>query len=127
MQVEPSLPADSQALEVMQERKGLLHDISELAQSLDVRDTLAGDHRHDSTPAQLTAVGIAVVPLVAEHGVGAVPWTAEPAGHGRDPVDQGQDLGNVVDVGGGSDDFERGALPVANQVVFAARLPAVDG
>lgn len=88
MQVEPSLPADGQALEVMQERKGLLHDIAELAQALHVRGTLAG-HRQDAAPAQLTAVGIAVVPLVAENGVGAAPWTAGPAGHGRDPVDQG--------------------------------------
>lgn len=35
-------------------------------------------------------------------------------------------LSDVVDVGRGGDDLERGALPVADQMVFTARLPAVD-
>lgn len=43
-----------------------------------------------------------------------------------DAVDQGEGLGDVVDVRCGRDDFERGAVSVADQVVFAARLPPVD-
>ncbi|GGU43613.1 hypothetical protein GCM10010244_82110 [Streptomyces coeruleorubidus] len=126
MQVEASLPADGQALEVMQEREGLLHDVTELAQIFDVGGALAGDHRQDATLAQLAAVGVAVVSLVAEQGVGPTARSAGPAGHGRDPVDQGQGLGDVVDVGGCSDDLERGALAVTDQMVLTARLSTVD-
>lgn len=49
------------------------------------------------------------------------------SGHGRDAIDQGEGLGDVVDVGGGGDDLEWGAASVADQVVFAARLPSVVG
>jgi hypothetical protein len=41
-------------------------------------------------------------------------------------VDQGEGLGDVDDVRRGGDDLERGAASVADQVVLAARLPAVD-
>jgi hypothetical protein len=44
----------------------------------------------------------------------------------RDAVDQGEGLGDVVDVGRGGDDLERSAASVADQVVFAARLAPVD-
>ncbi|ANP49173.1 hypothetical protein AVL59_05865 [Streptomyces griseochromogenes] len=75
MQVEASFPSGGQALEMVHEREGLLHDVAELAQSLDVGGALAGDHRQDPALAHFTAVGVAVVSLVAEHGVGSVPGT----------------------------------------------------
>lgn len=51
MQVEASFPAAGQALEVVQEREGLLDDVAELAEALDVRGAFAGDHRQDAPPA----------------------------------------------------------------------------
>lgn len=69
MQVEVSFPADGQPFEVVQAREGLLDDVAELAQALDVRGALAGDHRQDPAPVQLTPVGVAVVALVTEEGV----------------------------------------------------------
>jgi hypothetical protein len=52
---------------------------------------------------------------------------ADPGARPReDAVDQRQGLGDVVDVRRGRDDVERGAASVADQVVFAARFPAVD-
>ena len=71
-------------------------------------------------------LGVGVVALVAEQGVRASAGTAGAARDGRDAVDQGEGLGDVVDVGRGRDDLERGAASVADQVVFAARLPPVD-
>jgi hypothetical protein len=41
-------------------------------------------------------------------------------------VEQGEGLGDVVDVGRGGDDLERSAASVADQVVFAARPATVD-
>ena len=75
---------------------------------------------------ELVAGGVGVVALVAEQGVrpaAGVVWTAR---DGRDPVDQREGVGGVVDVGRGCDDLERDAASVADQVVFAARLPPVD-
>lgn len=126
MQVEASFPADGQALEVVQERESLLDDVAERAQVLDVRGALTGDHRQDAPPAQLTPVGVAVVALVAQKRVGPPARTARLPGNERDAVDQGEGLGDVVDVGRGGDDLARGTFPVADQVVFTARLAAVD-
>lgn len=126
MQVEASLPTDGQAFEVMQEREGLLDDIAELAQSLDVRGTLSGDHRQDAAPAQLAAVAVAVVSLVTEQGLGSAPRSAGLPSDGRDAIDQGQGLRDVVDVGRSGDDLERRTSAVADQMVLTARLPAVD-
>ena len=49
-----------------------------------------------------------------------------PAAHGRDRVDQGQQLGHVVDVAGGEDGGERNAPRVHDQVVLAAGPAAVN-
>lgn len=57
--------------------------------------------------------------VVGGAGVGA-------ARDGRDAVDEGEGLGDVIDIGRGGDDFEWGAASVADQVVFAACLLPVD-
>ncbi len=71
-------------------------------------------------------LAIGVLALVAEQGLGSFAGTAGAARDGRDAVDQGEGLGDVVDVCRGRDDLERSAASVADQVVFAARLPPVD-
>jgi len=48
VQVEASSPADGQAFEPVEQGEGLLDDVAELAQVLDVRGALAGDHRQDA-------------------------------------------------------------------------------
>jgi hypothetical protein len=121
-----AFPADGEAFEVVEQGEGLFHDVAEFAQALDVRRSSAGDDGQDPALAQFEAVGLGVVALVAEQGVGATAWPAGAAGDGRDAVDEGEGLGDVVDVGGGGDDFEWGAASIADQVVFAARFPPVD-
>ena len=126
MEFEASFPADGEAFELVEQGEGLLDDVAEFAQALDVRGALAGDDRQDPALAQLLAVGVGIVALVAEQRIGAAAWPAGTPGHGRDAVDQGEGLGDVVDVRCGRDDFERSAAAVADQVVFAARLAPVD-
>jgi hypothetical protein len=87
---------------------------------------LAGDDRQDPAFAQLVAVGVGVVALVAEQGLGASAGMAGAARDGRDAVDQGEGLGDVVDVCRGRDDLERSAASVADHAVFAACLPPDD-
>ncbi|MFG2343773.1 hypothetical protein [Streptomyces phaeochromogenes] len=53
--------------------------------------------RQDPALAPLLAVGVGAVVLVAEQRIGAAAWTTGAPGHGRDAVDQGEGLGDVVD------------------------------
>lgn len=124
MEFGAAFPTDGEALELVKEGEGPLDDVAELAEALDVRAALAGDDRQDSALAQF-AVGIGVVALVSEEGL-EVAGSARAAGDGRDAVDQGEGLGDVVDVGRSADDLERGPASVAGQMVFAARPPSVD-
>lgn len=121
-----SFPSDGESFEVVEQGEGLLEDVAECAHALDVRDAFAGDHRQDPALAKLFPVRVGVVALVADQRLGASAGPAGAAGDGRDAVDQGEGLGDVVDVGRGRDDLERGAASLADQVVFAARLPPVD-
>lgn len=75
---------------------------------------------------QFPAYGLRVVRLVAQDRLGVPSRSAEPASDGRDAIDQIKGLGDVVNVHRSGDDFERGAASIADQVVFAARLPSVD-
>ena len=47
MEVEASLPTDGEALELVEQGEGLLHDVTELAQAGDVGVALARDHGQD--------------------------------------------------------------------------------
>ncbi|GLV88476.1 hypothetical protein Slala03_81650 [Streptomyces lavendulae subsp. lavendulae] len=113
-----AFPADGEAFELVEQGEGLLHDVAELAHALDVRAAFAGDDGQDPALAQLFPVRVRVVALVAEYGLGASAGTAGSARDGRDAVDQGEGLCDVVDIGRGGDDFERRAASVADQVVL---------
>ncbi|MFF8096868.1 hypothetical protein [Streptomyces sp. NPDC016675] len=56
MEVEAWFPADGEALEPVQQSAGLLHDVSDLAQALDIGLALSGDDRQDPASAQLMRV-----------------------------------------------------------------------
>ncbi|GHE38550.1 hypothetical protein GCM10017778_22320 [Streptomyces vinaceus] len=83
MQVEAAFPADGEAFELVELGEGLLDDVAELAEADDVGLAAAGDDGQDPAFAQLAAVGVAVVALVAEQGVGAFAGAAD---NGRRPV-----------------------------------------
>ena len=126
VEVEASFPADGEPFELVEQGEGLLDDVAEFAQAVDVGVAASGDDGQDAAFAQLAAVEFAVVALVAERGVGPLARMADAAGDGRGGVDQGQGLGDVVNVRCGVDHFERGAVTVADQVVVTAALAAVD-
>lgn len=48
MEFDTSFPADREVCELVEQGEGLLDDVAELAQALDVRGALAGDHRLDA-------------------------------------------------------------------------------
>lgn len=126
MEFGAAFPADGESFELVEQGEGLLDDVAELAHALDVRGALAGDDGQDPTFAQLIAVGVGVVALVSKQGFRTPAGSAWAARDRWDAIDEGEGLGDVVDVRRGRDDFERGAASVADQMLLAARLPPVD-
>ena len=60
-----------------------------------------GDHGLHAALPQLAAVLVVVIAAVGEHALGALAGTPELAGDRTDPVDQRQELGDVVAVAAG--------------------------
>ncbi|MFF1358925.1 hypothetical protein [Streptomyces sp. NPDC058297] len=73
MEFDASFTTHGEAFERVEQGGGLLDGVAELAQTLDVRSPLAGDHRHDPATPQLTPHGLRVVRLVTQDGLGPVP------------------------------------------------------
>ncbi len=64
-------------------------------------DDAAGDHWFDAERPDETAVFVVVVAAVSEETVGALAWASDPAGDGRNFLQQGYQLGHVVTVTAG--------------------------
>src|SRR5438067_573260 len=75
--------------------RSLLDRVAEFAQALDVRGASAGDDRQDPVPAQLVAVGVGAVALVAEQGLWTSAGTTGATGHRWDAVDKARVPGGV--------------------------------
>jgi hypothetical protein len=86
----------------------------------------AGDDRFDAAAAHEAAVFVVVVAAVGEQGVRSAAWPAGTAAHRRDTVEQREQLGDVVAVGGGQRPGERDTGAVYEQMVLAPRPAAVD-
>lgn len=80
-----------------------------------------GDDRADAARPQQTPVLVVVVAAIGEERVGSASGPADDAGHGRNLVQQRQQLRDVVAVSAGQRDSERDALSVGEDVVLAAR------
>ncbi|MGC0343110.1 hypothetical protein RKD20_008144 [Streptomyces sp. SLBN-8D4] len=92
VEFEASFPSYGEAFELVEQGEGLLDDVAELAQALDVRGALAGDHRQDPAAPQLPTYGLGVARLVTRDGFGSPSWAAGPSGDGRDAADQVEGL-----------------------------------
>lgn len=58
MEFGSEFPPDGEALELVEQGEGLLHDVAEFTQALDVRGALAGDDGQDPALSQLSPVGV---------------------------------------------------------------------
>ena len=91
-----------------------------------MRCAASGDDGGDAAGPDLLAVAVVVVAPIGIQPVGAPPWRAGPPAHRGDGVEQGGGLGGVVAVAAGQCDREGDAAGVGDDVVFRARLAAVD-
>src|SRR6185312_1002898 len=120
------LPADAQPAEPVQQGDGLLHDPAVDAQARAVLGGAAGDDRGDPGGLDLLAVFIVVVAAVGVDGIRAAPRPSAAPAHGRDGLDEGQELGDVVTVAAGQCHRQRDAVRFGDQVVLRARPGTID-
>jgi hypothetical protein len=91
-----------------------------------VGDLAAGDLRCDAALAELAAVALRVVAAVCDELVGSATRPADDSAHGRDPVDERDQLADVVAVAACECKGERDACLVDDQVVFGAEPSTVN-
>ncbi|AIV32124.1 hypothetical protein NI25_00060 [Streptomyces sp. CCM_MD2014] len=103
-----------------------LDDVAEDAQAGAVWLAPSGDHGPDAALPELAAVDVVVVAAVGQQSVRPPAGPADPARDGRDLVEEGQQLGDVIAVAAGQRYRERDALTIDDEVVLAARPCAVD-
>lgn len=126
MDVITSFPSDAQAAEAVQPGDRALDDVAEGTEASAVGFAPSCDHGPEAALPELAAVDVVVVAAVGQQSVRASAGSADPARDGRDLVEQGQQLGDVVAVAAGQRDRERDALAVDDEVVLAAWPGAVD-
>ena len=86
----------------------------------------AGDHGFDPALPDEAPVLVVVVAAVGDQCSGPTSWAADAAADGRHPVEQLEQLGDIVAVAAGERPGERDAAAVYEQVVLAARAAAVN-
>ncbi|GAA0946956.1 hypothetical protein GCM10009550_22040 [Actinocorallia libanotica] len=126
MDVVADLPADAQPSEPVQQANRALHDVTLGAQPGAVRGAAAGDDGLDSALPQQAPVFVLVIAPVGQQEVRPSAGPSHPSAHRLDPVQQRDELGDVVVVAAGQGDGQRNATTVGQDVVLGARPPTVD-
>jgi hypothetical protein len=110
----------------VQPGEGALDDPAVAAESRSVSALPACDHGRDAELADQTTVLVVVVAAIGEQPVGSSSWPAGAAANGRHPLEQLEELGDVVAVGAGQRPGERDPAGVYEQVVLASAPAAVN-
>jgi hypothetical protein len=84
------------------------------------------NHRCDAELADEATVFVVVVAAVGEQSLGSPPRPARTAANGRHSLEQVEQLGDVVAVGGGERPGERDAAGVYEEMVLASAPAAVN-
>jgi hypothetical protein len=118
--------ADEESAAVVEPGEGAFDDPTVAAEPGAVLALAAGDHGLDAALPEQAAVLVVVVAAVGDQCPRSVPWAAGAAADGRHPVEQFEQLRDVVAVAAGERPGERDAAAVYEEVVLAAGPAAVD-
>src|SRR5580692_261542 len=119
--------ARPQAAELMEQRQGLLHDVTKDAQAAAVRRSSSRDGRGDIAARQFHSMRIGIVSTVSHDFLGFTQWRARLAGNRRDRIDQRNQLRHVVAIGPREEGGKRYTARINKDVVFRPVFPAVHG
>ena len=114
-----------QAAKAMQPGQGALDDPSGLPEAAPVRAATLGKLRRDTARRQLVAMGLRVVAAIALDESGFADGPPGAPAEGRHGVDQGQQLRDVMAIGGGQRRAERNPVRVSENMMFRPGLAAI--
>ena len=126
MDVEAAFPAHGEAAELVQQGEGLFDDVAQLAQTFDARGLGLGDDRFGAALAASLTERFAAVSLVGQQRRETAPGPSRSPGDRWVAVEQVESAADVGYVRAAGQHVDRGAVAVADQVVFGAGLAAVD-
>ena len=110
----------------MKPGEGAFDDPAVAAEPGAVLSLSASDHRLDAALPDEPTVLVVVVAAVGDQHPWSASWPADAAAHWRHPVEQLDQLRDVVAVAAGEPPGERNAAAVYEQVVLAACPAAID-
>ena len=119
MDVVAAVGADEEAAAVVEPGEGPLDDPAVATEPGAVLCLAACDHGLDATLPDETAVLVVVVAAVGDQRPRSASWPADAAADGRHPVEQLEQLGDVVAVAAGERSGEWDAAALYEQVVLA--------
>ena len=126
MDVVESVGAQQEAAAVVEPSEGALDDPPVAAEPGSVLGLAAGDDRfHAALPDEPTVL-VVVVAAIGKQRLRSTPRAAATTTHRRDAIEQFEQLGDVVAVGGGERPGERQPAAVYEDVVLAAAPAAID-
>ena len=107
MDVVAAVGADEEPAAVVQPGEGAFNNPAVAAEAGAVLGLAASDHRLDAALPDEAAVLVVVVAAVCDQGARSASWPADAATHGRHPVEQLEQLRDVVAVAAGERPGER--------------------
>jgi hypothetical protein len=121
-----SVGAEEQSAAVVQPGEGAFDDPAVAAEVRAVFGLAASDDRFDAALPDEPAVLVVVVAAVGEQRARTAPRPSRTAAHGRNAIEQVEQLRDVVAVGGGERPGERQPAAVYEEMMLAARTAPVD-
>ena len=118
--------AQEESASVVQPGEGAFDDPAVAAESGSVCGLASRDQRLDATLPDETPVLVVVIAAVGDEAVGAAPRAADAAAYRRHPVEQSEQLSDVVAVAAGERPGQRDAAAVYEEMLLAAAAAPVD-
>ena len=127
MDVVAAVGADEESATVVEPGEGALDDPAVASEPGAVLGLAAGDHGLDAALPDEPTVLVVVVAAVGDQRPRSASWPAGTAADGRHPVEQLEQLRDVVAVAARERPGERDPAAVYEEVVLAACPAAIDG
>ena len=127
MDIIAAIITDAQPPHLVQQGKGLLHDIAIDSQPAAVFSVASRQGLADALSRQRGAMRIAVIPAVAQDFLGFAQGPSHLAPQARDRLDKREQLGHVVPVGRGKDRRQRRSTGINDQVVLGTLFGPIGG
>jgi len=121
-----AIGAQEQSTAVVEPSEGAFDNPALAAETRAVPGLAACDQRRDPALADESTVLVVVVAAVSKQRARTPARPARTAAHGRDPVEQVEQLGDVVAIGGGQRPRQRQPASVYEEMVLTAAPAAID-